>query len=234
MQAAAPCHYRVAHRRLATLVAVPLLGSLLAGTAGAAPLPLCPVTDGMVASYDIVRGGSVIGRHTVQFARQGQDLTVTIAVNASLSALGIRVYRYEHTGREVWRDGKMVAMQTRTQDDGDKQQVDAVFDPARGTWSGTAATTPVSGGLMASSFWNSLTVRQTRFLDDESGKIVPVQVTPAGREALTLNGSQVSASKFDLVGTMSGSVWYDDNGCWVRALFHSPVDGSLVDVRSRG
>ena len=208
--------------------------TLVATASQAAILPLCPVTDGMTASYDIVRGGNTIGRHTVRFARQGQDLTVTIAVEAALSALGVRVYHYEHTGHEVWRDGRMVAMQTRTRDDGDKQQVDASFDPARNLWLGTAATTPVSGPLMASSLWNSETVRQTRFLDDETGKVNPVQVTPAGREALTLAGHQVNASKFDLVGTMSGSVWYDDSGCWVRALFHSPVDGSLVDVRSRG
>ena len=196
-------------------------------------LPLCPVTDGMAASYDIVRGGTVIGRHTLAFAQRGTDLTVTIAVEANLYALGIRVYHYEHRGRELWRDGRMVTMDTRTVDDGEVKQVSAAFDPARGAWTGITGAA-VTGPLMASSFWNSGTVRQARFLDDETGAVNPVQVKPAGQEMLTLNGRPVPASKFDLAGNTSGSVWYDGQGCWVRALFKSPVDGSLIDVRSRG
>ena len=202
--------------------------------ARAQALPLCPVTDGMSKGYDIVRGGSVIGRHTLTFAQRGADLTVTIAVEASLSALGIRVYHYEHQGRELWREGRMVSMTTRTVDDGVVKAVSAAFDPARGAWTGTAGAAAVTGPLMASSFWNSGTVRQARFLDDETGMVNAVQVTPAGQETLTLAGRPVPASRFDLVGTTSGSVWYDGQGCWVRALFKSPVDGSMIDVRSRG
>ncbi len=204
----------------------------LCGTARAA-LPACPVTDGSTASYDIVRGGDVIGRHTVQFARRGAELVVSIAVEANLSALGIRVYHYEHTGREVWRDGRMVSMQTHTKDGGDTKQVHASLDPASNVWSGVTGPAPVSGPLMASSFWNSDTVRQTRFLDDETGAVNPVQVTPAGQAVLTVRGQTVTASRYDMVGTMSGTVWYDAAGCWVRALFKSPLDGSMVEVRAR-
>ena len=200
----------------------------------ATPLPLCPVADGMAATYDIVRSGSVIGRHTLAFAQRGANLTVTITVEANLYALGIRVYHYEHRGREVWHDGRMLSMDTRTVDDGAVKQVSAVFDPARGVWGGTTGATPVAGPLMASSFWNSGTVRQSRFLDDETGAVNAVQVTPAGQETLTLNGRPVPASRFELAGNTSGSVWYDRQGCWVRALFKSPVDGSVIDVRSRG
>ena len=202
--------------------------------AASAALPACPVVDGATASYDIVRGGSVIGRHTIQFAKRGADLIVSITVEANLSALGVRVYHYEHTGRETWRDGHMVAMDTLTKDNGDIKQVHASYDPARNSWSGITGPGPVTGPLMASSFWNSETVRQTRFLDDETGAVNPVQVTPAGQEPLTVKGQPVTASKFAMVGTMSGAVWYDGSGCWVRALFKSPVDGSMVEVRARG
>ncbi len=49
---------------------------------------------------------------------------------------------------------------------------------------------------------------------------------------LRLGTRSVPAQKFDLAGLVSGSVWYDANGCWVRALFHTRVDGSLVEVRA--
>ncbi len=223
------------HRsRLPTVLLAGLAAALPLGREAQAALPACPVADGTTANYDIVRGGNVIGHHAVQFTRRGADLVVAITVEANLFALGIRVYHYEHTGREVWRDGRMVSMETHTKDDGDTKQVNATLDVARNVWSGTAGPTPITGPLMASSFWNSETVRQTRFLDDETGAVKPVQVTPAGQETLTVRGQPVTASKFAMVGTMSGTVWYDGSGCWVRALFKSPLDGSMVDVRARG
>lgn len=219
---------------MARLGAVALVLAV-AGTAPAyaATLPMCPVTDGMTASYDIVRGGSVIGRHTVQFAKRGADLVVTIGVTAALYALGVRVYHYEHHGTELWRDGRMLQMDTRTVDDGDQHTVNARMDPASGIWTGLPAKVPVTGPLLASSLWNSETVRQTRFLDNETGAVNPLRVTPAGEEALTLAGKQVRASRFEMAGNTAGSVWYDGSGCWVRALFKSPLDGSMIDVRAR-
>ena len=70
-------------------------------------------------------------------------------------------------------------------------------------------------------------------LDRETGAVVPVRVTPAGDEVLKLGSRSVPSHKFDLTGIVSGSAWYDANGCWLRALFHTRVDGSLVEVRAR-
>ena len=37
----------------------------------AAPLPVCPVSNGQTASYDILRGGDVIGHQTVRYGVTG-------------------------------------------------------------------------------------------------------------------------------------------------------------------
>ena len=50
---------------------------------------------------------------------------------------------------------------------------------------------------------------------------------------LKLGARQVQAHKFDMVGVVSGTVWYDASGCWLQALFHTRVDGSLIEVRAR-
>ena len=217
-------------RRLAllTLAALPLQ----APPALADPLAVCPVVNGQTAAYDLVRGGNVIGRQTVHYALNGPDLTVTIDVQASLSALGIRVYHYQHHGEEHWRDGQMVALDTQTDDDGTPRAVHAARDPA-GTWRGVTGLTPGPAPLLSTSLWNSQTVVQTRLLDRETGAVVAVHGSPAGEETLTLGARQVPAHKFDLAGLVSGAVWYDRNGCWLQALFHTRVDGSQVEVRAR-
>ncbi len=218
--------------RCIALLALAVLATLPAPRAMADPLAVCAVSNGQVAEYDILRGGNVIGRQTVRYAVSGPDMTVTIDVHAALRAVGIRVYNYDHHGEEKWHAGQMVALATRTDDDGTPRTVDATRDAA-GSWHGTTGPAPGPAPLLATSLWNSLTVAQTRLLDRETGAIVAVRAAPAPDETLTLGGRAVPAHKFDLTGLVSGTVWYDRNGCWLQALFHTRVDGSLVQVRAR-
>ena len=207
------------------------VGMLLAAPACAA-LPACPVQNGQTVSYDIVRGTTVIGSQTVHYTIAGPDMTVEIAVNAAIRMMGVRVYNYEHHGTERWHDGQMVGLVTRTDDDGTPRQVNASRDAA-GVWHGVTGPAPGPAPLLSTSLWDNQTVLATRLLDRETGAIVPVRVTPAGDEVLRLGARSVPAHRFDLAGIVSGSAWYDANGCWVRALFHTRVDGSVVEVRAK-
>ena len=218
------------HTSLTFLAALSCLCA--AASASAAGLPQCPVQSGQVVGYDIIRDGMVIGAQTVRYGVSGPDLTVEIAVSASIRALGVRVYTYEHHGTEHWHDGQMVGLVTRTDDDGTPRQVNATRDAA-GTWHGVSGAAPGPAPLLATSLWNSQTLTATRLLDRETGAVVPVRVTPAGDEVLKLGSRTVTAHKYDLSGLVTGSAWYDSSGCWVRALFHTRVDGSLVEVRAK-
>ncbi len=219
-------------RRRAKLLRCLALTSLAAAPVEAAGLPLCQVQNGQTTSYDILRGNDVIGSQTVHFTTAGADMTVEITVTAAIHMLGIRVYNYAHHGTEHWQGGQMVSLVTRTDDDGIPRQVSATRDPATG-WHGITGVSPGMAPLLATSLWNSQTTEAVRMLDRETGAVVPVRVTPAGDEVLKLGSRSVPSHKFDLTGIVSGSAWYDANGCWLRALFHTRVDGSLVEVRAR-
>lgn len=221
-------------RRLSVIPTLALSAGLAAGLAAvarAAPLPMCPIQSGQTSNFDILRGGNVIGHQTVAYQVTGPDMTVTIDVAASLRALGVRVYNYEHHGVEHWHDGQMVGLDSKTDDDGTPRQVHAFKDA--GGWHGTTGPAPGNAPLLATSLWDSQTTAATRLLDRETGAIVAVHVAPAGAESLHLGSRQVSAEKYDMTGLVSGDAWYDANGCWVQALFHTRVDGSLVEVRAR-
>ena len=197
----------------------------------AAALPVCPVSNGQTVSYDIVRGGDVIGHQTVRYATAGTDLTVTIDVAAALHMMGIRVYRYQHHGEETWHDGQMVRLVTTTDDDGTPRHVDASRDPQTGTWRGVIGQ-PGPAPLLSTSFWNIQTVLQTRLLDRETGRIIAVHADAPATQTLPLGTRTISASKYDLAGPVKGSVWYDGSGCWVQAIYHTAVDGSVIEVHA--
>jgi hypothetical protein len=193
-------------------------------------LPACAVA-GQTFTYDIVRGGNVIGRQTVRFSGVAPDMTVSIDMTASLSVLGVKVYRYEHHGEEHWRNGALASLVTRTDDDGTPRHVNVARDSQTGTWTGTHGVDPGAATLIPTSLWNNRTVTQARLLDRETGEVVLVKVSAEGDEAVHIGSRDVVARKFDLAGLVHGTVWYDAAGCWARALFHTRVDGSLVEIR---
>ncbi len=197
----------------------------------AAPLATCPVSNGQLASYDIVRSGNVIGHETLRFAISGPDTTVTVDVNAAVRMLGIRVYNYEHHSEERWRAGQLVAIVSRTNDDGTPRHVDASRNPD-GTWRGTTGPQPGPAPLLPTSLWNIQTVNQTRLLDRETGEIVPVHTAPSGDDTLHAGTRDIAASKFTMSGLVTGNVWYDSRGCWVGARFNTRVDHSVIEVRA--
>ena len=223
------------------IVGEPMRRQLLAAAAAAAlvapcraaPLVSCPVGNGQTTNYDILRGGAVIGHQTTHYTVSGQDMTVTVDVNAALHALGVRVYHYEHHEEEQWRAGQMVHLASTTDDNGTPRHVDATRDPQTGAWRGITGTQPGPGPMLSTSLWNNQTVSQTRLLDRETGEVVPVHVGAAEPQEIQLGQRHVTASKYDLAGPMKGTVWYDPNGCWVQALFHTRVDGSLIEVRAK-
>ncbi len=196
----------------------------------AAPLAVCPVTNGQVVNYDIIRSGTVIGHETLKFALNGADMTVTVDANAGVRMLGIRVYRYEHHSEEHWHSGQLVGLVSRTDDDGTPRHVDASRDQ-NGVWTGISGLQPGPAPLLPTSLWNVQSVTQTRMLDRETGEVVPVHTAAGGQAPFRTGSRDVAASKFDMTGIVSGTTWYDSSGCWIAARFNTRVDHSVIEVR---
>ena len=212
--------------------ALALAGAAAApGAARAAEtLPVCPVKHGQTVTYDVIRGGSVIGSQKLHFTGTGDELAVDVEIGASIEMLSISVYKYHHRGREEWRHGELVSLEAETDDDGTPRHVSVHRDPKTGTWLGIAGPPPPAGPLVPASLWNAKMVSQTHLLDRETGEVVKLTVSHAADEMLHLGGRDIPAERFDMSGQVKGSVWYDRAGCWLRALFNTRVDGSQIEV----
>jgi len=77
------------------------------------PLPY----EGRTA-YEVKRGDRSLGWHRIKFTRQGDELIVDIAIDLEFKLGFVTLYDYTHRNREIWRDGKLVKIETRTDDDG--------------------------------------------------------------------------------------------------------------------
>ncbi|MGI9508875.1 MAG: DUF6134 family protein [Geminicoccaceae bacterium] len=183
-------------------------GLLLAGSAGAVTVP----SSGVLA-FDVMREGSDIGDHRYTFRDDGEALSVQVETDVAvkLPLIGVTVYRFEHESHETWQDGRLSALRSTTNDDGQAHQVDLA--DAEG---------------FPASLWNDAILRQTVLLNTVDGRSMAASAIDVGPETVQANGKTVPAHHYRLSGDLTRDLWYDASGMLVKVAFTAD-DGSHIE-----
>jgi hypothetical protein len=188
---------------------------LLAATAPSGQASAADLADGTY-SFKVIRGGDAIGTHTIVARHDGQDLVLDIAVAIKVKIAFVTAYRYEQTRREVWREGRLVAFESDTNDDGNKAKISGKLDGDMLVVSGPGGTTKVRADIIPNSWWNPEVPKQSELLSTLDGKVLKVAVQDAGEDMVDTAGGPVKARRYILSGEVEREVWYDSQGRWVH------------------
>lgn len=180
--------------------------------------------------FDVWREGSLIGSHRLDFSRQGEELRVDIAIELKVDFAYITVFRYQHRNREIWRGGRLLAMQSTTDDDGERARVLLQAKGEELAVDGTKFAGTVPGNLLPTTYWREESMRAARLVSSQDGRIFEVTVTPLGEEDVLSEGRLVKARHYSMRGDLDLDLWYDAAGEWVRLTFKAS-DGSLIEYR---
>ena len=193
-------------------------GLLLLGVALTAPLGAALPTPEEIA-FRVTRDGEPLGRHTLNFRQESDGLHVEIDIALEVKFAFLTLFSYRHHNHEIWRDGRLVALETRTDDDGEMFWVraQATNDGLRVENANGVYTAP--SGIIPTSYWNAATVTQSQLLDTQTGAIRQVQVTPAAEESVILEGRPAMARKYRMSGDLEMDLWYSDSGSWAKLVF---------------
>ena len=189
------------------------------------------------ARFVIIRdGGAPIGHHSVAFSRDADGNTVAqVEVDIRVRVAFVTVYRYSHRAREVWRDGRLIALDTETNDDGRQMTV-----RARATAEGLEVVGPqgravLPADIRPTSWWRADTVRQRRLLDSQDGRILNVAATPAGTATRSRGGTPTPVTLWRMnadSGFTDIVVGYTAAGEW--ASMHFRARGASIDYADPG
>lgn len=199
----------------------PLLESLLPGRGdAAAPRDV---------HFRAVRRGSPIGAHRVTFRPDGRRLTVETHIDIAVKALFLTVFRFKHDAEEIWDSGRLVSVTSTTDDNGTLLKVagTAVADGFRIV--GADGPFLASGGLLTSNtLWDSRILGKARLIDVQRGGEIGLVTTPLGDEQLATPWGVVRAGRHRMITPhYAGSVSYDEDGRWVKALLE--VKGESIE-----
>jgi len=210
---------------------------LLRAVAVAAPLALAALCvlpaeaaapPGGVLEFDIVRQGETIGRHSMQFTATPAGLQVHIRTRALVKVAFVPVYRFEHDGEEVWRDGRLTQLNSVTNDDGDKHELHVSAETGGLAVVDNGRRSTVPAGILPASLWHDGVPRSTVLLNTLDGRQMAVQAVDLGPENVDAAGRQVATRHYRLDGDLRRDLWYDAAGVLVRVRLYGK-DGSAVD-----
>lgn len=201
--------------------------SLLA--CGATAAPGLPVPPGDSLGFRIIRHGGEIGRHTLNFERRDDTLTVRIAVNVVVTMLSVPIVRYTQQAEETWRNGALVGLDGQTDHNGRKQWVRAQREREGLAVTGSQTAPYIAPeNALGTSYWNRQML-DGPMISLEDGVLLRPKKQLRGVEPVRVaSGAVIRADRTALTGPINVDVWYDEAGMWA-SLGLTAVDGS--DIR---
>ena len=205
---------------------------LLGGLAGLAGATLAsPVrASGDSIAFDVVREGQSIGSHRLRFDQTGGEVAVDIAIDLEVRFAWVPVFRYGHVNREIWRDGRLQRLDSRTHDDGRDHAVTARQVDGRLLVDGDDGQIEVEPSVLTTSYWHPASMMQQRLLDTQRGRLAEVSTQLAGSDRLAVAGRQIVATRYDVLGDLTMTTWYGPEGQWSGLAFEAR--GSTITYRA--
>jgi hypothetical protein len=202
-----------------------LAGACVVARQAAAALPIPP--DNALA-FRLIRHGSEIGRHTLAFDRQGETLTVHIAVDAKITLLTIPVAHYTHRSVETWQGDTLVGLTGQTNKNGEQGWMNARRTSEGLVVLGSKAARYVAPPqAIGVSYWNKRMLNGP-MISLENGELLRPKVAADKTEAVPLaTGGTIPADRYNISGPFNVDVWYDRTGTWA-SLALDISDGSEV------
>lgn len=181
-------------------------------------------------AFAVYRGDAPFGSHRIAFETRDEELHVTVEIDLAVRAAFLTLFRYTHRNREVWRDGRLVRLDTETDDDGRRHWVRARAEADGLRVESTAGTITVPPDIVPTSYWHPATVEQTRMLDTQHGRIVEVSIDRMGSDPVLAGYRALPATRFRMSGDLDLDLWYGEDGTWLQTRFS--VRGSDISYRA--
>jgi hypothetical protein len=187
-----------------------------------------PVPPDRRIAFDLIRHGSSIGTHTLEFRADGDTLLVDIAVQVHVNFGPIPIAHYVHHGRETWSGDRLVGVQSRTDRNGRQLTMAATMNSQGLSVQGSGTSPYIAPrDAYASTYWRKASLFGP-LIGIQDGTLNRPSIVEPGVEPVRLaSGAQTRAQRYKLSGDMNVEVWYDESDAWVGMRFEVD-DGSQI------
>ncbi len=170
--------------------------------------------------FNVLVDGKPTGEAHITIHTQADGSTVVTSDTDILVKLLIGHYRYAFRGREVWKDGRLVRLDSTCNDDGKLYVLAASAEGDRFRLKVNNQEKFVRGDVWLTSYWAEPTGRlnqEVALLDADTGRELASRVQQIGVEQRTIAGQNVNVTRYRATGKHGNTdLWYDGNNRLVR------------------
>lgn len=213
----------MSHNSFITALFALFLGVL--GGVSSAVLAASPESGQLV--FDVMRKGDLIGSHKMLFTRADGDLKIDIKTDIKVKILFATVYRFEHDGHEVWRDGRLQSMQSKTNDDGTPHEMSMIAKGTELQVTGDGVETMANAEIIPASLWHEGILKGGKILNTLDGRQMAIAVEDMGEETIKTGNNSVAARHYVISGELERDLWYNSDQILVQIAFEGD-DGSDI------
>jgi len=179
--------------------------------------------------FDIYRNNKHIGTHIFSFKKSGEQLAVESEINFEIKKLGIVFYSYHVKGTEIYKAGKLIKFNSKTNQNDKHKYVNLKLKDGEYTIDGSSYKGKVPKEYLLGTWWNHSIVEATAQISAVSGRIIKQKVTFLGKETIELGNKSYNTLHFNFSSTdkkldkdkkLNTHVWYEKKTLnWVKASF---------------
>ena len=213
---------RLGYRSLARSLVLSLGLSLIAAGSAASQEPMV---------FDVLRDGSKIGEHRLDFERQDDILKVSVETEMQVTFAFVPVFRYEHKRIERWSDGELESLAGMTNDDGQTYEISIVRKEGHYSRTVNGSEEEIPGPVAVASLWSRDRLSAGKLFSAVSDKVYRVSSNPLGWEIIEARGGEIEAEHVKLSGEIDRDLWYGPSGELLKLRYENEDGETFEFVR---
>ena len=173
-------------------------------------------------AFEILRKGKKIGTHYIRFSSSEEGLKVDIDITIKVKIGPITVYAYQHNNSELWREGQLRAIETKTDENGKDHFISGVATSEGFKVNSKSGEILLPAGIMPTSYWQTDFTDNALLLDTQRGTALNVIITEQSYD------ESVTAAQYRVAGDLKLDLWYGEDR--LRKLTFDN-GGTLIEYR---
>ena len=151
-------------------------------------------------------------------------------INFEIKKFGIVLYKYHVKGTEVYKDGKLIKFNSKTNQNGKNKYVNLILKDNEYIIDGSSYKGKAPTDFMLGTWWNHSIVKASAQISAVSGRIIKQRVTFLGKEDIEIGNNTYKTLHFNFSSTdnklgkdkkLNTDVWYEEKTLnWIKASFN--------------
>ncbi len=180
--------------------------------------------------FTVYLDDSKIGYH--HFRVDGPDDQRVVAIDAQFNVkfLFFTAYRYQHENQEIWSNGCLQRLASRTDDNGEFLQVEAEQRGEKFIVESRNQQSQIAGCVKSFAYWDPSFLTADKLLNAQTGEHLNVKIKVLGTDQVEVKGKSTPALRYRLTARdLIIDLWYSTQREWLA--LESQTNGGRLRYR---